>query len=161
MVGDAHNRLGRAFAQSGQLDAATEHLQYALRIAEEEQDTRGLAEAQRGLASVYIQQHRVDEAAEAASHALALSNELDDPVEHAESLLMQAQVGEAQKDYTAAEKNFKQATDLLDSTDALQPRSDAYARYSEFLERRGQGDNALKLLRKAWQLSGHAATMTR
>lgn len=161
MVGDAHNRLGRAFAQSGQLDAATEHLQYALRIAEEEQDTRGLAEAQRGLASVYIQQHRVDEAAEAASHALALSNELDDPVEHAESLLMQAQVGEAQKDYTAAEKNFKQATDLLDSTDAMQARSDAYARYSEFLERRGQGDNALKLLRKAWQLSGHAATMTR
>ena len=161
MVGDAHNRLGRAFAQSGQLDAATEHLQHALRIAQEEQDTRGLAEAQRGLASVYIQQHRVDEAAEAASHALALSNEMDDPVEHAESLLMQAQVGEAQQDYTVAEKYFKQATDLLDSTDAMQARSDAYARYSEFLERRGQGDNALKLLRKAWQLSGHAATITR
>jgi tetratricopeptide (TPR) repeat protein len=73
---------------------------------------------------------------------------------------MQAHVDEAQKDFSAAEKNFKKATELLDSTDATQARSDAYARYSEFLERRGQGDSALKLLKKAWQLSGHTAALS-
>lgn len=158
MMGEVHNRLGRAFAQSGQLDQATEHLEQAHDIAEREQDARGLAEAERGLAAVYVQQDRIDEAAEAASHALALSRELNEAVEHAESLLMQAYVDEARKEYVAAEKNYEQATALLEDTDATQARSDAYARFSEFLERRGKGERALKLLRKAWQLSGRSAT---
>ena len=161
MIGEVHNRLGRAFAQSGQLEQATEHLEQAHEIAEREQDMRGLAEAERGLAAVYVQQNRVDEAAAAASHALELSSALNEAVEHAESLLMQAYVNEAQQEYAGAEKNFKQATELLDDTDATQARSDAYARYSEFLERRGEGERALKLLRKAWQLSGRSATITR
>lgn len=160
MMGEVHNRLGRAFAQSGQLDVALDHLEHARQIAEQEQDTRGLAEAERSLAAVYVQQNRIDEAAAAASHAMDLAHELADDVEHAESLLMQAHVDEAQKDYAAAEKHFKQATDLLDATDATQARSDAYAHYSEFLERRGEGDSALKLLRKAWQLSGHSAVLS-
>lgn len=161
MIGDVHNRLGRAYTQSGDLDAATRHLEYAHSIAEREQDARGLAEAERGLAAVYVQQHRIDDAATAATHALSLSRDLDDAVDHAESLLMQAHVDEAQQNYAAAEANFKEATELLDSTDATQARSDAYARYSEFLERRGQGDDALKLLRKAWNLSGHTTTLAR
>lgn len=161
MMGEVHNRLGRAFAQSGQMDAASQHLLDALRIAEEEQDIRGLAEAERGLAAVYVQQNRIEEAAAAASHALALSDDLDDAVDHAESLLMRAHVDEAQKDYSAAENNYKLATELLDSTDATQARSDAYARYSEFLERRGEGEGALKLLRKAWNLSGHGSPISR
>ncbi len=107
MIGEVHNRLGRAFAQTGQLDAATEHLEHAHQIAEQEDDTRGLAEAERGLAAVYVQQNRIDQAAAAASHALALSGELDDAVEHAGSLLMQAHVDEAQKDFAAAEKNSR------------------------------------------------------
>ncbi len=156
MMGEVHNRLGRAYAQSGELDQALVNLEEAHRIAEQEENPRGLAEAERGLAAVHIQQNRIEEAAEAANHALALSRDLDDAVELAESLLMLAHVEEAQKDYSSAEKNYKQATDLLDGTDAIQARSDAYARYSEFLERRGQGDKALKLLRKAWQLSGHS-----
>jgi tetratricopeptide (TPR) repeat protein len=156
IMGEVHTRLGSAFAQSGQLDEALENLEDAYQIAEQEENARGLAEAERGLAAVYVQQKRIEEAATAATHALALSHELDDAVDLAESLLMLADVEEAQEDFSAAEKNFKQATDLLDSTDAIQARSDAYARYSEFLERRGQGDKALKLLRKAWQLSGHS-----
>lgn len=161
MMGEVHNRLGRAFEQSGQLDVALDHLEHARQIAEQEQDTRGLAEAERGLAAVYVQQNRIAEAAEAASHAMTLAYELADDVENAESLLMQAHVDEAQKDYAAAEQHFKQATELLDNTDATQARSDAYARYSEFLERRGEGDSALKLLRKAWQLSGHSTAISR
>ena len=74
---------------------------------------------------------------------------------------MQAYVDEAKQNFTGAEENFKRATDLLDNTDATQARSDAYARYSEFLERRGEGERALKLLRKAWQLSGRSATFSR
>ena len=161
MVGEVHNRLGRAFAQSGQLDEATKHLEDAHQIAEREQDVRGLAEAERGLAAVYVQQDRIEDAAAAAGHALELSSALNEAVEHAESLLMQAYVDEAKQNFAGAEENFKRATDLLDNTDATQARSDAYARYSEFLERRGEGERALKLLRKAWQLSGRSATFSR
>lgn len=161
MIGEVHNRLGRAFAQSGQLDMAIEHLEHAHQIAKDEQDTLGLAEAERGLAAVYVQQGRIEEAAVAASHAMALSDELDDSIDHAESLLVQAQVDEAQQDFTAAENHFKQAIDLLENTDAIQARGNAYARYSEFLERRGEGDSALKLLRKAWQLSGQPTVLSR
>lgn len=161
LVGEVHNRLGRAYAQSGQLADAKDHLEQAHQIAEREQDTRGIAEAERGLAEVYVQQQRIEDAAAAASHALTLSDELDDPMERAESLLVHAHVDEAQHNYTAAEKNFKKATELLESTDATQAQSDAYARYSEFLERRGEGESALKLLRKAWRLSAHSAALTR
>lgn len=161
MMGEIHNRLGRAFAQSGRLDEATKRLEQARQIAEREQDVRGLAEAERGLAAVYVQQDRIEDAAAAAGHALELSSALNEAVEHAESLLMQAYVDEAKQNFTGAEENFKRATELLDNTDATQARSDAYARYSEFLERRGDGERALKLLRKAWQLSGRSATFSR
>ena len=161
MIGEVHARMGRAFAQSDQMERATAHLEQARQIAEHEQDTRGLAEAERGLAAVYVQQDRIADAAASASHALALTSALNDAVEHAESLLMQAYVDEAREDFSGAEKNFKQATELLDDTDATQARSDAYARYSEFLEGRGEGERALKLLRKAWELSGRTATFTR
>jgi tetratricopeptide (TPR) repeat protein len=161
MIGEVHGRIGRAFAQTGQMERATEHLELARLIAEREQDTRGLAEAERGLVTVYVQQDRIEDAAAAASHALELSSALNEAVEHAESLLMQAYVDEAREDFTGAEKHFKQATGLLDDTDATQASSDAYARYSEFLERRGEGERALKLLRKAWALSGRPSAFTR
>ena len=160
IMAQAHTRLGRAFAQSGELDEALSELQLARQRAEQQNDTRGLAEAQSNLAALYLRQQRTEDAAKAAEQAITLSESLDDTVQQAEAQVVLAQVLEAKKDYANAERTFEQAIEGLRQADALMQISDAYAAFSEFLERRGQSRKALEVLKQAWKtrdqaMSGH------
>jgi tetratricopeptide (TPR) repeat protein len=73
-------------------------------------------------------------------------------MELAETQVVQAQVLEAKKDYAGAERTFEQAIEGLKRANALPQLSDAYAAFSEFLERRGQSRKALDVLKQAWKL---------
>jgi tetratricopeptide (TPR) repeat protein len=160
VMAQAHTRLGRAYAQSGDLDQALAELQLARERAEQQNDARGLAEAQSNLASLYLRQQRTEDAAKAAEQAITLSESLDDAVQQAEAQVVLAQVLEAKKDYANAERTFELAIEGLRQADAAMQLSDAYAVFSEFLERRGQSRKALEVLKQAWKtrdqaLSGH------
>ncbi len=157
VMGQAHTRLGRVFAQSGDLGAALSELELARQRAEQQNDARGLAEAQSNLASLYLGQQRMDDAVKAAEQATTLAESLDDTTLIAETQLVTAQVLEAKKDYGDAERTFEQAIEGLKQANALAQLSDAYAAFSEFLERRGQSRKALEVLKQAWKIREQAA----
>jgi tetratricopeptide (TPR) repeat protein len=156
VMAQAHTRLGRAFAQSGDLDAALAELELARQRAEQQNDSRGLAEAQTNLAALYLRQQRAEDAARAAEHAISLAESFDDATQLAEAQVVLAQVLEARKDYTNAERTFEQAVEGLKQANALTQLSDAYAAFSEFLERRGQSRKALEVLKQAWKMRDQA-----
>ena len=109
----AYTRLGRASAQANQIDEALTFLNQAQTMTEREQDTRGQAEVQRGLAAVFVSQKRMAEAkASAAPKALELAQSVNDDIELAESLLAMAQVQDAQGQPKPAEASFEQAVTL-------------------------------------------------
>ena len=93
----------------------------------------------------------------AAEQATTLAESLDDSTLLAEAQLVMAQVLEAKKDYGNAEHTFEQAIEGLKQANALAQLSDAYALFSEFLERRGQSRKALEVLKQAWKMREQAA----
>ncbi len=150
-------RLGRAYAQTGQVREATALLENARERAELQQDPRALAETLSALAGIYLKEQRTDDAARAAQQAIEFAESVKDAVLQAEAQLVLAQVLEAKNDEGGAERNFEEAIRRLRAADAIYPLSDAYAQYSAFLERRGNSKKALEILKQAWQLREHSA----
>lgn len=155
LVAQVYNRLGRAFAQAGQVQDALVQLRTAYELASAQQDTRGIADAQRSLAAVYLQEGQLDEAAQAAEEALERAETTGDALQRADSLLVVAGVLERKGQIEAAESNFNRAVELLSETDALEHLRDAYAQFSEFLERRGESKRAYEMLKRAYRPSTH------
>lgn len=151
MVAQVYTRLGGEFVRAGQIDEAHTQLRAAYDIASAQQDVRGLADAQRNLAQVYLQEHRLDEAAAAASDALRRTEELGDAVQRAESLLVMAQVKEQQHASQEAEHHYDEAVRLLQEHGTTEHLRQAYAQYSEFLERRGENARAFEMLKQAYK----------
>jgi len=147
-----YNRLGRACAQAGEIDEAVSYLEEAHALATRQADPRGAAEAQRSLAAIYVQQHKVEDAARLVAAAAEEANNSGDPVAQGETLLVQAQVAEARKQFPEAKQAYEQAIKLLQQTDATQYQTDALFQFSSFLERQGQSALALDLLKQAWSL---------
>ncbi|HLY32611.1 MAG TPA: tetratricopeptide repeat protein, partial [Ktedonobacterales bacterium] len=152
LTGRIYALRGRAMAQDGQTAEALASLRAALQLAEEQQDMRGAIEAQRGLATLYIAQSKMEDAIRAINDAIGRSEVIHDPIERAESLLVLAQTQEARKDHAEAENSYNQAIQLLKDEGATQRLGDAYRQLSGFLERRGQSKKALDLLKQAWEL---------
>lgn len=158
LVAQVYNRLGRAFAQSGQINDAMAQLRTAYELASAQHDMRGIAEAQRSLAAVYLQEGQLDEAAEAADEALERAEATGDTLQRAESLLVVASVFERKEQFDVAEGNFTRAIELLRETDSAEHLRDAYAQFSEFLERRGESKRAYDMLKQAYRATAHAGS---
>ena len=150
-IAGIHNRLGRAYAEVGSFDDAREQLRTAHTLATAQRDASGVAEAQRGLAVLALKQGNLDEAAAAAREALERTEGLPDTRERAETLLVWAQVQEQQRQLDEAQRTFEEAITLLREADALERLREAYAQFSEFLERKGDSRRALEMLRQAFQ----------
>ncbi len=145
-------RLGRAYAQTGEISQATTLLENARERAEIAQDPGALSEALGALAGIYLKEKRLADAQKAAARAIEYAKVVADPVQQAEAELVLAQVLEAKNDEGGAMRNFEGAIDQLKAVDAVYALSDAYAQYSAFLERRGNNKRALEILKQAWQL---------
>lgn len=158
LVAQVYNRLGRAFAQAGQINDAMVQLRTAYELASAQQDTRGIAEAQRSLAAVYLQEGQLDAATSAAEEALERAEVSGDRIQRAESLLVVANVLERKEQHDAAERNFNQAIELLRETDSPEHLRDAYAQYSEFLEQRGESKRAYEMLKQAYRSTTHGGS---
>lgn len=150
LVAMVYNRLGRAFAQAGQVGDALVQLSTAYEIAKGQQDTRGIAEAQRSLATVHLGEGQVAEAERAAQEALEQADAMGDPMQQADSHLTMARVHEAQKRPNDAEQHYNTAIELLSSTQASERLREAYAQYSDFLEHQGDNKRAFEMLKNAY-----------
>lgn len=153
----AYTRLGRATAQANQIEDALTYLQTAQSLSQQQGDDRGLAEARRSIAAVYISQGRLDEAASAAQEALDLADAVDDIILRAEARLTMATLQQTQGRSAEAQQSYDAAISMLQQTDAPQHLADAYASYSSFLEQRGEAGRAFELLKQAWNLRENAA----
>ena len=153
----AYTRLGRATAQANQFDAALDYLQTAQILAERHDDARGLAEARRSLAAVYISQGQLDAAAAAAQQALEQADAVDDIILRAEARLTMAALEQARGDVTQAKSSYETAIAMLEGASAPQYLADAFASYSAFLDQHGEDQRAFELLKQAWRLRENAA----
>lgn len=154
LVGQTFTRLGQTYAQAGQIDEALNELQAAYTIASGQQDVRGIADAQRGLAAVYLAEGRLDDAARAAQDALDQLSSAGAPAESAESLVTLARVQEQQSAFDKAEASYKSAIELLGSAGQPERLREVYASFSEYLERRGDSQRAFVMLKNAYQAVG-------
>lgn len=152
LTAHAYTRLGRALAQADQPQEALTYLGRAQSLAVQHDDPRGLAEAQRSLAAVYIWQGRLDEGAEAARDALNQAEQVGDPILRAEAQLTMATLHEARGAFDEARHAFEDAIAMLNDQQAPQHLADAYASFSEFLDRRDDKQQAFDLLKQAWRL---------
>ena len=151
LVSQVFTRLGRAFAQAGRVDEALTELKAAYQIASSQQDVRGIAEAQRNLAAVYLAENRLDDAVTAAQEALDQATATSNPAERAESYVTLAQVQEQQGAFDKAEASFNSAIELLNSSGQAERLREAFASFSEYLERRGDSKRAFAMLKQAYQ----------
>lgn len=156
MVAQVYTRLGGEFVRSGQIEEAHAQLRAAYDIASAQQDMRGIADAQRNLAQVYLQEQRLDDAAAAAHDALRRAGEVGDEVQRAESLLVLAQVEEQQQKFQDAERHYDEATRLFQEFGTTEGLRQAYAYYSEFLERRGENTRAFEMLKQAYRAAARS-----
>ena len=159
-----YNRMGAAFARSGRLGDALTRLKRAEAIASAQQDLQGIAETKRNLALVYLEEKHITEAHQAADEAVAVAKRLEDAVEQASSLLALARVQETHKQAGEATQSYEQAIQLLQRegdttsrqllTAAAQLR-EAYAQFSEYLERQGESKRAFEMLKQAYKSAQH------
>ncbi|MGO8947392.1 MAG: tetratricopeptide repeat protein [Ktedonobacterales bacterium] len=150
-VAAVYNRLGTAFARTGQVEQALSQLSRAYLIASGQQDLRGIAEAERNLALVYLDEERLDEANQAANEARLAAERLGDMTLQASSILVLARIQEALKQTGQAAASFERAIDLLQSTTSVEQLREAYAQFSEYLERHGESKRAFEMLKQAYK----------
>jgi transcriptional regulator with XRE-family HTH domain len=154
LVAAMYNRLGMTFARVSQVGEALSQLNRAYEIAASQQDLRGIAEAKRNLALVYLEEKHQTEAKQASDEALASARQLGDAREQASSHLVLAQVQEAHHQTREATQSYETAIELLQ---AEQPRTSldelrrAYAQFSEYLERHGESKRAFEMLKQAYK----------
>ncbi len=153
-VAAVYNRLGTAFARAGQVEDALLQLNRAYVVASGQQDLQGIAEAKRNLALVNLEETRTSEADQAAHESLVAAEKLGDVGLEASSILVLARVQEAHKQPREAVESFERAIELLQtqqSTGAGEQLRDAYAQFSEYLERHGESKRAFEMLKQAYK----------
>lgn len=158
LIGAVYQQLGSTYASIGQFDRAVEELHRASDLAAAQRDVRGQAAAQRALSAVYLGAHKPKEAIAAAETASQLSSGAEDPRGEAEALLALARAHNEQKKYADAERSFAHAIELLRDSGDNALLGDALAKYSRWLEQRGEQQKAYDALKQAVAVSPHAGT---
>jgi HTH-type transcriptional regulator, quorum sensing regulator NprR len=145
-----YTHLGKVLARTGQTSEAFTQLKTAGAMAARQHDLRGIAEAQRDLAQLYLEEKQTSEAERAALESLAAAELLGDAVLQAGVLLVLAHVQEARKQLSDATPSYERAIALLRETQATSQLKEAYAQFSEYLDRRGDSNRAYEMLKQAY-----------
>lgn len=151
LVTQAYSRLGRALALNSQESEAFESLRVARELATAQHDLRGMAEVDRSLAAVYLQENRPDDALTAAQSALAHAESIGDVEMRADGFLMLARIYTVQDRVAEASSSYEQAIDLLQETSASEKLQSAYEQFSAFLEAHGERERAFDMLKQAYR----------
>ena len=156
-VAAVHTRLGAAYARSGQSEEAIAQLNQAYAVASGQQDLLGIAEAQRNLALIYLEEKRPSEAERSARESLAVAEQLGDATLQAQALLVLARVEEARRQASEAAASYERALELVLAlpatahSNASETLREAYAQFSEYLERHGESKRAFDMLKQAYK----------
>ncbi len=159
-----HARLGLAYIEAGDVAAAGAHVATARALADAQGNAGALAEVAIASGRLDLGAGRIEAADAAAREALdaldtaARVRQTANMAQRAEALLLRAETQERLAQPEAAEQAYGEAIALLepavaaDAPEAAEMLREAYARFSEFLDERGESKRALELLRHAYRV---------
>ncbi len=151
LVGLTHQHLGKALEKQNDFDAAEKEYREAITIEKELEDDVAASLCYTSLAELLLKRGKVDEAEEEAQKALASAKASQDVVTQGQALMALAQIRHDAKDYAGADKLFTEALELLDSSNAHEIAAEAYSRYANLLEQRGEVQRSLSAFKKAFE----------
>jgi tetratricopeptide (TPR) repeat protein len=151
LVGMTHQRLGKALEKRHDLDGAENEYRQAIAIESELNDEISASVCHTGLAELLLKREHTQEAEKEAQEALRYAQAGGDAQTQGQALIVLAQISHQLGDYTAADEYFTQALELLDSSHAHEIAADAYFRYANLLEERGDVKRSLTIIKKAYE----------
>ncbi len=150
LVGMTHQRLGKTFEKQDNLDEAEHEYHQAIAIEGELNDPVSASICYTSLAELLLKRDKVDEAEQQAQEALRFAQDADDAQTQGQALIALAQIRHKKGDFAAEDQFFTQALDLLESANADDIAAGAYFRYANMLEERGEVQQSLTAIKKAF-----------
>jgi tetratricopeptide (TPR) repeat protein len=150
LVGMTHQRLGKTFEKQDNLDEAEHEYQQAIAIESELNDPVSASICYTSLAELLLKRDKVDEAEQQAQEALSFAQNADDAQTQGQALIALAQIRHKKGDFAAEDQFFTQALNLLESANADDIAAGAYFRYANMLEERGEVQQSLSAIKKAF-----------
>jgi HTH-type transcriptional regulator, quorum sensing regulator NprR len=144
--------VGELLTSSGKVADAEKILTRAVDAAQNSQDLAGtdLALTYNALASLRIQQGKLEEAGKISQSAIEEARKAGDQLAEGNALRLAAEV-EAHLDHQAeARKLYEQAITILEATNTPYALGDVYKAYGEALSRWGDFEAAVNFLKKAY-----------
>ncbi|GCE05337.1 helix-turn-helix domain-containing protein [Dictyobacter aurantiacus] len=151
LVGMTHQRLGKALEKQQDLDGAEKEYRQAIAIERELNDEISASICHTGLAELLLKRGNSKEAEQEAQEALKYAQAGGDSQSQGQALIVLAQIRHQLEDYDAADQYFTQALELLDTSNAHEIAADAYFRYANLLEERGDVKRSLTVIKKAYE----------
>lgn len=150
LVGMTHQRLGRTLEKQDNLDEAEREYHQAIAIERELNDEVSASICYTGLAELLLKRDRVDEAEQEAQEALRFAQAGNDAQTQGQALIALAQIRHKKGDFAAEDEFFTEALGLLEASHADDIAANAYFRYANMLEERGEVQQSLTAIKKAF-----------
>ncbi|GAC1394691.1 MAG: hypothetical protein NVS4B11_27520 [Ktedonobacteraceae bacterium] len=151
LVGMTHQKLGKTLEKLDTLDEAEREYHEAIAIERELNDEVAASICHAGLAELLLKRNRTEEAEQEAQEALKFAQAGDDAQTQGQAFIVLAQICHKKGDFAAEDQFFTQALDLLDTANAHEIAADAYFRYANMLEERGEVQRSLTAIKKAFE----------
>lgn len=151
LVGLTHLRLGKALEKQNDLDGAEKEYRQAIAIERELNDEVAASMCHAGLAELLLKRRQVQEAEREAQEALDFARTSSDPQTQGQALIALAQIRHQAGDFTFADQYFTQALELLEASNAHEIAANAYFRFANLLEERGEVQRSLNAIKKAYE----------
>lgn len=151
LVGLTHQQLGKTLERQSNLDEAELEYRKAIDIERELNDEIASSVCLTSLAELLLKRGNLDEAEHEAAEALTFARESADAQTQGQALIALAQIYHTKGDSSSADECFTQALDLLENANAHEIAAEAYFRFANLLEERGEVQRSLTAIKKAFE----------
>jgi tetratricopeptide (TPR) repeat protein len=151
LVGLTHQRLGKTLERQNRLDDAEQEYRVAITIERELNDEVSASTCLTSLAELLLKRGKIEEAEQKAQDALTFARSSQDAQTQGQALIALAQIRHQQGNFSSADDVFTQALELLDGSNAHEIAAGAYFRYANMLEERGEVQQSLTAIKKAYE----------
>lgn len=154
LLGFTHLWLGKTLEKQDKLGEAEQQFHEAICIEGELHDEAALSQCSTTLAELLLKRGNAQEAEKAAQEAFAFAANCQDVLAQGQALIVLAQIRYQAGDSTAADQTFEEALDLIERSQVHNVAAGAYFRYASLLEKRGEVQRSLTIIKKAWEHQG-------
>ncbi|HKV86872.1 MAG TPA: tetratricopeptide repeat protein [Candidatus Dormibacteraeota bacterium] len=149
----SENNLGMVLMARGELGAAREHLDTAVRLADQTDLKVDLSPILASLCELCLQEGNVEQAQTFADQALEVAESQDEAIHVARAHMWRGRVADRRGDNETVDREFEVAISGLETLGVVDRLPDIHGMYAEILERRGELAKAYGHMKKALQES--------